>query len=73
MGEERKVYKVLAGKPEGKRPLGRPRHKWENGIRKDIWEIGLGDVDWIRLAQDRDRWRAVVSAVMNLRVLAPRC
>jgi hypothetical protein len=63
---ERKVYKVLVGKPEGKRPLGRPRHRWEDGIRIDLREIGLGVVDWIRLAQDRDWWRAVVSAVMNL-------
>jgi hypothetical protein len=66
------VYKVLVGKPEGKRPLGRPRRRWEDGIRMDLGEIGLGNVDWIRLSQDRDRWRAVVSAVMNLRVLAPR-
>jgi hypothetical protein len=72
MGEERKVYKVLVGEPEGKRPLGRPRRKSEDGIRIDLTEIGLGGVDWIRLAKDRDRWRAVVSAVMNLRVLAPR-
>jgi hypothetical protein len=72
MGEERKVYKVLVGKPEGKRPLGRPMHRWEDGIRMDLREIGLGGVDWIRLVQDRDRWRAVVSAVMNLRVLATR-
>jgi hypothetical protein len=72
MGEERKVYKILVGKPEGKRPLGRPRRRWEDGIRMDLREIGLGDVDWIRLAQDRHRWRAVVSAVMNFRVLAPR-
>jgi hypothetical protein len=72
MGEERKVYKVLVGKPEGKRPLGRPRRRWEDGIRMDLREIGLGGVDWIRLSQDRDRWRAVVSVVMNLRVLAPR-
>jgi hypothetical protein len=72
MGEERKVYKVLVGKPEGKRPLGRPRRRREDGIRMDLREIGLGGVDWIRLAQDRDRRRAVVSAVMNLRVLAPR-
>jgi hypothetical protein len=72
MGEERKVFKVLVGKPEGKRLLGRPRRRWEDGIRMDLREIGLGDVDWILLAQDRDRWRAVVSAVMNLRVLAPR-
>jgi hypothetical protein len=72
MGEERKVYKVLVGKAEGKRPLGRPRRRWEDGLRMDLREIGLGGVDWIRLSQDRDRWRAVVSAVMNLRVLAPR-
>jgi hypothetical protein len=72
IGEERKVYKVLVGKPEGKRPLGRPRRRWEDGIRMDLGEIGLGGVDWVRLAQDRDRWRAVVSAVMNIRVLAPR-
>jgi hypothetical protein len=72
MGEERKVYKVLVGKPEGKRPLGRPRRRWEDGVRMGLREIDLGGVDWIRLAQDRDRWRAVVTAVMNLRVLAPR-
>jgi hypothetical protein len=71
MGEERKVYKVLVGKPEGKRPLGRPRRRWEDGIRMDLREIGLRGVDWIRLVQDRDRWQVVVSAVMNLRVLAP--
>jgi hypothetical protein len=72
MGEERKVYKDLVGKTEGKRPLGRPRRRWEDGIRMDLRETVLGDVDWIRLAQDTDRWQAVVSAVMNLRVLAPR-
>jgi hypothetical protein len=72
MGEERKVYKVLVGKPEGKRQLGRPRRRLEDGIRMDLREIDLGGVDWIRLSQDRDRWRAVVSAVMNLRVLVPR-
>jgi hypothetical protein len=72
IGEERKMYKVLVGKPEGKRPLGRPRRRWENGIRIDLREIGLGGVDWIRLSQERDLWRAVVRAVMNLRVLAPR-
>jgi hypothetical protein len=72
MGEERKVYKVLVGNLEGKRPLGRPRRRWEDGVRMDLREIGLGDVDWILLSQDRDRWRAVVSAVMNLLVLAPR-
>jgi hypothetical protein len=66
------VYKVLVGKPEGKRPLGRPLRRWEDGIRMNLREIGLGCVDWIRLAQDRDRWRAVVSVVMNFRVLAPR-
>jgi hypothetical protein len=72
MGEDIKVYKLLVGKPEGKRQLGRPRRRWEGGIRMDIGEIDLGVVDWIRLAQDRDRWRIVVSAVMNLPVLAPR-
>jgi hypothetical protein len=72
MGEEREVYKVLVGNPERRRPLGRPSRRWEDGFRMDRREIGLGGVDWIRLAQDRDRWRAVVSAVMNLRVLAPR-
>jgi hypothetical protein len=72
MGEERKVYKVLIGTPEGKRPLGRPRRRWEDGFRMGLRETGLGGVDWIRLAQDRHRWRAVVSAVMNLRVLAPQ-
>jgi hypothetical protein len=72
LGEERKVYKVLEGKPKGKRPLGRPRHRWKDGIRMDLREIGLGGVDWIQLAQDRDQWWAVVSAVMNLRVLVPR-
>jgi hypothetical protein len=72
MGEERKVYKVLVGKPVERRPLGKQRRRWEDGIRMDLREIGFGGVDWIRLAQDRDRWRAVVSAMLNLRVLAPR-
>jgi hypothetical protein len=72
MGEERKVYKVLVGKPEGNRPLGKQRSRWEDRVRIDLREIGLEGVDWIRLAQDRDRWRAVVSTVMNLRVLVPR-
>jgi hypothetical protein len=72
MGQERKMYKVLVGKPEGKRPLGRPRRRGEDRIRMDLRETGLGSVDWIRLAKDRDRWRAVESAVMNLRVLEPR-
>jgi hypothetical protein len=71
MGEGRNVYRVLVGKPEGKRPLGRPRRRWEDGIKMDLREIGLGGVKWIHLAQDRDRWRSVVNAVMNLRVLAP--
>jgi hypothetical protein len=66
------VYRVLMGKPKGKRPLERPRRRWEDGIRMDFREIGLGSVDWIQLAQDRDRWRALVNTVMNLRVLAPR-
>jgi hypothetical protein len=69
---ERKLYKVVVGKLERKKPLGRPRCRWEDGIRMDLREISLWCVDWIRLAQDRDRWRAVVSAVMNLRVLASR-
>jgi hypothetical protein len=60
------------GKHEGKRPPGRPRRRWEDGIRMDLREIGFGGVDWIRLAQDRDRWRAVVSVAMNPGVLAPR-
>jgi hypothetical protein len=72
IGEEKKLCKVLVGNPEGKRQLGRPRSGWKDGIGLNLREIGLGSVDWIRLAQDRDRWRAVVSAVMNLRVLVPR-
>jgi hypothetical protein len=72
MGEGRNVYGVLVGKPEGKRPLEKPKHRWEDGIRMDLEEIGWGVVECIHLAQDRDRWRAVVNAVMNLRVLAPR-
>ena len=68
MGERRRVYRVLVGKPEGKRPLGRPRHRWEDNIKMDLQEVGCGVKDWIELAQDRDRWRALVNAVMNLRV-----
>ena len=68
MGEERGAYSVLVGKPEGKRPLGRPRHRWVDNIRMDLQEVGCGYVDWIELAQDRDRWWTLVSAVMNLRV-----
>jgi hypothetical protein len=68
MREERGVYKVLVGKPEGKRPLGRPRLRWEDNIRTDLQEVGCGGLDWFELAQDRDRWWALVNAVMNLRV-----
>ena len=68
MGEERGVYRVLVGKPEGKRPLGRPRHRWVDNIRMDLQKVGCGYVDWIGLVQDRDRWRTLVSAAMNLRV-----
>ena len=68
MNEKRGVYRVLLVKPEGKRPLGRPRHRWEDNIKMDMQEVGCGGMDWIELAQDRDRWRALVNAVMNLRV-----
>jgi hypothetical protein len=68
MGEGRVVYRVLVGKLEGRRPLGRPRRRWEDNIRMDPWEVGCERVDWMELAQDRDRWRALVSAVINLRV-----
>jgi hypothetical protein len=68
MGEERVVYSVLVGKLEGKRPLGRPRRRWVDNIRMDLQEVGCGYVDWIGLAKDRDSWRTVVIAVMNLRV-----
>ena len=68
MGEERGVYRVLVGKPEGKRPLGRPRRRWVDNIRMDLQEVGCGYMDWIGLALDRDRWRTLVSAVMNIRV-----
>jgi hypothetical protein len=68
MGEKRNVYKLLVGKPEGKRPLGRPRRRWMDNIKMDLLEIGLNVVDWIGLAQDRCRWRALVNSVMNLRV-----
>ena len=67
-GEERAVYRILVGNSEGKSPLGRPRRRWMDNIRMDLQEVGCGYVDWIGLAQDRDRWRTLVSAVMNLRV-----
>ena len=69
MGEEREGYSVLVGKPEGKRPLGRPRCRWVDNIRMDLQEVGCGYMDWIGLAQDIDRWRTLVSAVMNRQVL----
>jgi hypothetical protein len=72
MGEDRTVYRVLVGKPEEERRLGRPRRRWKDGIRMDLREIGLRSVEWIQLAQDRGRWRALVNTVMNLRVLTPR-
>jgi hypothetical protein len=68
MGEGRGAYRVLVGRPEGRRPLGRPRRRWGNNIKMDLQEVGWGGMDWIDNVQDRDRWRALVSAVMNLRV-----
>jgi hypothetical protein len=68
VGEERAVYRVLVGKTEGKRPLGRPRCRWEDNVRMDRQEVGCRGMDWIGLAQDRDGWRAIVNAVINLRV-----
>jgi hypothetical protein len=68
MGEGRGVCRVLVGKPEGKRPLRKLRHRWEDNIKAGLQEVGCGGMDWIELAQDRDRWRALVNAVMNLRV-----
>jgi hypothetical protein len=68
MGEVRDAYNILVGRPEGTRPLGRPRLRWEENINMDLREIGFGDVDWIRLAQDGDRWRALVNTVISLLV-----
>jgi hypothetical protein len=68
MGEGRGVYSILVGKSEGKRPLGRPRRRWEYNIKMVLQEVGCGGMDWIELAQNRDRWRALMNAVMNLRV-----
>jgi hypothetical protein len=68
MGERRGVYRVLVGKPEVKRPLGRPRCRWEDNIKMDLWEIGINGTNWVQLAQDRFQWRACVNTVMNLRV-----
>ena len=68
MGDRKGVYRVLVGKPEGKRPLGRPRRRWEDNIKMDLQKVGCEAIDWIELAQDRDRWRALVNAVMNLQV-----
>jgi hypothetical protein len=68
MGERRGIHMVLVGKPEGKRPLGRPRHRWEDNIKMDLQEVGCGGVDWIDVVQDMDSWRALVNEVVNLRV-----
>jgi hypothetical protein len=68
MGEVRGAYNILVGRPEGRGPLGRPRRRWEDNIKMHLMEMGFGDVDWIHLTQDRDRWRALVNMVMNLRV-----
>jgi hypothetical protein len=68
MEERRGVYRVLVGRPEGKRPLGRPGHRWENNIKLDLREIGISGTNWIQLAQDRVQWRAFVNTVMNLQV-----
>jgi len=68
VGERRGIYRVLVGKPEGKRPLARPRHRWAGNIKMDLQEVGCGGMNWIELAQGRDSWQALLNAVMNLRV-----
>jgi transposase len=68
MGEKRGAYRILVGRPEGRRPLGRPRLRWEDNIKMGLQDMGWGGMDWIELAQDRDRWWALVNAVMNFRV-----
>jgi hypothetical protein len=68
MGERRGVYRKFVGKPEGKRPLGRCRHRWEHNIKMDLQEVGCKSMDWINAAHDRDRWQALANAIMNLRV-----
>jgi hypothetical protein len=68
MGEKRNAYRLLVGEPDGKRPPERPRRRWVDNIRMDLVEVGWGDVDWIGLAKDRNRWRALVNSVLNLRV-----
>jgi hypothetical protein len=67
MGQKKNAYRLLVGKPEGRRPVGRPRPRWLDTIRMDLGEVGWGDVDWIGVAQDRDRWRALVSSALNPR------
>jgi hypothetical protein len=68
MGAKRSAYRILVANPEGKRPLGRPRRRWEDNIEIDLRDVGWGGMDWIDLAQDRDQWRALVNTVMNLRI-----
>jgi len=68
IGDSRSIFRVLVGKPEGKRPLGKPRRRWEDNKKMDFQEVGYSGMDWIELAQDRERWRALVNVIMNLRV-----
>jgi hypothetical protein len=67
-GQKKNAYRILVGKPEGKRPVGRPRCRWVDNVKMDLTEMGLGGMDWIELAQDRDQWRALVNKLRNLRV-----